>query len=63
MGARALARGSHLDCHEQRNDYTKEPPPGKWDINCEYWDGYRAKACGQMDKGRSNPAVPALVPV
>jgi hypothetical protein len=58
MGARALARGSHLDCHEQRNDYTKELSAGKWDINCEYWTGYRPKACGQMDKRQENPAVP-----
>jgi hypothetical protein len=34
MGARALARGTHLEMYEQRIDYTKEKTAGKRDMIC-----------------------------
>jgi hypothetical protein len=41
LGARALARGSHLDSHEQRNDYTKRHAAGKEDVTREFCYGYQ----------------------
>jgi hypothetical protein len=40
LGARALARGSHLNLYGQQNDYTKDAATGKKDIEREWCDSY-----------------------